>query len=69
MKEPEWVVVYQSHEEYSVHIRKLKLESEGIPTMIFDQRDSSYNAFGFVFLHVPAQEEEHARKVLTETNE
>lgn len=69
MKEPEWVSVYQSHEEYSVHIRKLKLESEGIPTMIFDQRDSSYNAFGFVFLHVPVQQAERARQVLNETNE
>lgn len=69
VNEPKWHSVYQSIEEYSVHIRKLKLESEGIPTMVFDQRDSSYNAFGYIYLQVPLDHVEEANKILKEFDE
>jgi hypothetical protein len=64
VKEPNWVSVYDSHEEYTVHIRKLALEDAGIPVTIFDQRDSSYNAFGYVYLNVPVEHKERALEVL-----
>jgi hypothetical protein len=64
--EPQWVSVYDSHEEYTVHIKKMALEDAGIPVTIFDQRDSSYNAFGYIYLHVPAEMQEKARQVLEE---
>lgn len=64
VKEPEWVPVYQSQEEYSVRIKKLTLEDAGIPTMIFDQRDSSYNAFGYIYLHVRNQDLERSKQLL-----
>ncbi|MCJ8290529.1 MAG: DUF2007 domain-containing protein [Crocinitomicaceae bacterium] len=66
VKEPKWVSVYESYEEYTVHIKKLTLEDAGIPVTIFDQRDSSYNAFGYVYLHVPVELEEKALQVLKE---
>ena len=66
MKEPKWVSVYDSYEEYSIHIKKLALEDAGIPVMIFDQRDSSYNAFGYIYLHVPVEFKERALQVLEE---
>ena len=66
VKEPKWVSVYDSHEEYSVRIKKLALEDAGIPVMIFDQRDSSYNAFGYIYLHVPTEHKERALQVLEE---
>ncbi|MFK7787250.1 MAG: DUF2007 domain-containing protein [Crocinitomicaceae bacterium] len=66
MKEPKWVSVYDSHEEYSVHIKKLALEDAGIPVTIFDQRDSSYNAFGYVYLNVPIEHKERALQILEE---
>lgn len=69
VNEPKWLTVYQSIEEHSVYIRKLKFESEGIPTMVFDQRDSSYNAFGYVYLQVPSEQVENANKILREFNE
>ena len=64
VNEPSWVSVYDSHEEYTVHIKKLALEDAGIPVTIFDQRDSSYNAFGYIYLHVPIELKEKALQVL-----
>lgn len=66
VNEPKWVSVYDSHEEYSIHIKKLALEDAGIPVTIFDQRDSSYNAFGYIYLHVPTELKEQALQVLEE---
>ena len=68
-KEPEWITVYQSTEEYSIRIKKMKLEEEGIKTVIFDQRDSSYNAFGYVYLQVHKENVEQAEQILKEINE
>ena len=66
VNEPKWVSVYDSHEEYTIHIKKLALEDAGIPVTIFDQRDSSYNAFGYIYLHVPIEHKERALQVLEE---
>lgn len=66
VNEPKWVSVYDSHEEYSIHIKKLALEDAGIPVTVFDQRDSSYNAFGYIYLHVPIELKERALQVLDE---
>lgn len=64
VNEPSWVSVYDSHEEYTIHIKKMALEDAGIPVSIFDQRDSSYNAFGYIYLHVPVEFKEKALQVL-----
>lgn len=64
IKEPNWVTVYQSLDEYSVRIRKLHLEDNGIEAMIFDQRDSSYNAFGYIYLNVIKENEARAIQIL-----
>ncbi len=63
--ETRWVSVYSSTDEYSVRIYKLKLEDEGIPVTVFDQQDSSYNAFGYIYLNVPKEFQEQAEKLLT----
>ncbi|MFT5779646.1 MAG: hypothetical protein ACI837_002605 [Crocinitomicaceae bacterium] len=64
VSEPEWVAVYQSPEEYTVHIKKLILDEADIPYRILDQRDSSYLAFGYVYLHVPKEMAEKAEQLL-----
>ncbi|MCH2231035.1 MAG: DUF2007 domain-containing protein [Crocinitomicaceae bacterium] len=69
MKEPKWVAVYQSTDEYIVRIYKMKLEAYEIPVSIFDQRDSSYNAFGYIYLNVRAEDVDEALKLIEETNE
>lgn len=63
-KVPGQVNVFETHDPYVAQILKLKLENEGIPVALFDQRDSSYNAFGYLYLSVPQQYEEEARKLI-----
>jgi len=47
----------------------LKLEDEGIPVMIFDQRDSSYNAFGYIYLNVHTANIDKAIEILNSYHE
>ena len=69
IKEPSWVTVYQSTDEYMVQIYKLRLEDHEIPVALFNQRDSSYNAFGYVYLNVPKEFELKALDIIQESNE
>lgn len=69
MKEPNWVTIFQSTDEYVVRIYKMKLEAHEIPVSIFDQRDSSYNAFGYIYLNVLAQDEKVALELIEESDE
>ena len=64
MPEPKWKTVYQTKNEVSIRILKMTLESEGIPVMIFDQRDSSYNSFGDMYLQVPVELEKEVFGIL-----
>ncbi len=49
---------------FSIEIFKLKLEDEGIPVMIWDERDSSYNAFGYVHLQVRTEDQSKAKLII-----
>lgn len=69
MNESQWVTIVESTDEYSIRINKLLLEDEGIPAIIFDQRDSSYNAFGYIYLKVQKENESEARKLLNSEHE
>ncbi len=63
-KEPKWTTVFQSQDEYMVSIQRLKLEDEKIPVIQFNQRDSSYNAFGYIYLQVPTEMVEKATQLI-----
>jgi hypothetical protein len=69
VSEPSWVTVFQSTDEFEIRIKKLQLEDEGIPVSIFDQRDSSYNAFGYIYLNVPKDYEEVASNLVNLSDE
>lgn len=69
MNESDWVTVDQSLDEYSIRINKIRLEDEGIPAILFDQRDSSYNAFGYIYLKVHKENESKALKLLNSDHE
>ena len=69
VNESQWVTIVESTDEYSIRINKLLLEDEGIPAIIFDQRDSSYNAFGYIYLKVHKENESEARKLLNSEDE
>ena len=68
-KNPKWVTVFQTTNEYIVHIYKLKLEDNNIPVSIFNQIDSSYNAFGYIYLSVPLKDEKIALELINNKNE
>ncbi|MCT4560990.1 MAG: DUF2007 domain-containing protein [Crocinitomicaceae bacterium] len=59
-----WISIYQCSDIYSAKIRKLKLEEEGIEVRVLNQIDSSYNAFGYIQLHVRREKEEQVKKIL-----
>lgn len=69
VKESPWVVVYQSTDEYSVRIFQNLLESNDIKTIVFNQQDSSYKAFGYYYLQVLKEDEDRASKLLNLPNE
>ncbi len=69
MREPSWVTVFQSSDEYMITIQKLKLEDAEIPTMVFNQRDSSYHAFGYIYINVPIEFRAEAEKIVNSENE
>ncbi len=64
---PRWTTVYLTKDEVSLRIVKLKLENEGIPVMIFDQRDSSYNAFGDIYIQVQTELKEKALAIIEQS--
>lgn len=47
----------------------MQLEEAEIPAVIFDQRDSSYQAFGYIYLKVRSEQLEKAREILNLTHE
>lgn len=61
--------VYQGTDEFSARILKTKLESAGIHTFFVDDRDSSYNAFGYVYLKVLKENKERAEQIINTINE
>lgn len=67
--EPKWTTVFQSTDELMVNIQKLKLEDAEIPVIQFDQKDSSYNTFGYIYLQVPTELKEKAEQILGYENE
>ncbi len=63
------VTVYKGTDEFLARILRLKLEDEGITVQFIDERDSSYNAFGYVYLNVLPENEERAKSLIENNNE
>lgn len=56
-------------DEYSVRLRILHLEAHSIEAVPFDQRDSSYLAFGYMYLNVRRENEQQALEILKHYDE
>ncbi len=65
-----WVCVMQRGTEYEVAMAKNYLSNLKIPSNILSKRDSAYNLnigeMALVYLYVPQQFEDRARKALSE---
>ena len=69
IREPEWETIFESRDEYVIRIKHMQLVEADIPAVIFDQRDSSYQAFGYLYLKVHREHLEKAREILNLTHE
>ena len=65
-KEQLRINILETTDPFYAEIVKFKLEKEGIPVVIFDQRDSSYNAFGYIYLSIFQRDEDAAKKILND---
>jgi hypothetical protein len=65
-KEPLRINILETSDPFYAEIVKLKLEEQGIPVVVFDQRDSSYNAFGFIYLSIFKHDEEAAKQIIND---
>ena len=67
-----WVCILEKGTEYEVELAKSYLSSFRIPSNILSKRDSSYSLnigeMSMVYLYVPVEFEEKARKVLQDLN-
>ncbi len=62
-------VIFKTNQPHLAQIYKMKLENEGIPVIIFDTRDSSYNSFGQILLYVERENIVRAKHLISTTNE
>jgi Putative prokaryotic signal transducing protein len=62
--EKDWKRVFLSGQLYKVEIAKDLLENNGIESVIFNKKDSSYMAFGSIELYVNESVEEQAIELL-----
>lgn len=64
-----WITVLTTKDIHFSTICKMALDEEDIPVLVFDQRDSSYNAFGDIVVQVLKEDMIRAQKILNLPNE
>ena len=62
------MTIYTSNLPPAVELRRLKLEENGIPVVVLNQRDSSYH-FGAVDLKVHKENSEIASQLILDSEE
>lgn len=64
--EKDWVVVYETDQEYQAEIAREVLENNGIKSVIMNQHDSSYKTFGPIEVYVHQDNQEKSVELLKE---
>jgi hypothetical protein len=62
--EKSWKKIYFSGDQFKVFIARDLLTENGINSVVMNQKDSSYNAFGDVELYIEEQDEKEALLIL-----
>ena len=62
-------IVYQGTDEFVARILKTQLESADIEVSFVDERDSSYNAFGYIYLKVLKENKDKAEQIINSIDE
>lgn len=63
-EEGPWVCILKTNSRFEAEAAKGNLEHASVPCVLLNKQDSSYLAFGYVELHVPASWEQRARHIL-----
>lgn len=59
-----WSKVYESKKPYRTEMVKDILEQKGIKAIVLDRKDSAYDIFGQLEVHVKAEEVLNALKII-----
>jgi hypothetical protein len=60
----DWVCVYESSLPWQAELNRVYLEENGVPAIVLNQQDSSYQVFGMVRLLVPGSDQQTAEALL-----
>ncbi|MBA4303086.1 MAG: hypothetical protein C0424_02560 [Sphingobacteriaceae bacterium] len=60
----DWVCVFESNLPWQADLNRVYLEENGIPAIVLNLQDSSYQVFGTVRLMVPSQDRQTAEALL-----
>jgi hypothetical protein len=60
----DWVCVFESNLPWQADLNRLYLEENGVPAIVLNQQDSSYQVFGVVRVMVPTQDQQTAEALL-----
>lgn len=60
----DWSVIFETDQRYRAEILRGLLEENGIEAVILDQKDSSYQAFGWIKIWVRNEDQEKAASIL-----
>lgn len=62
--EKDWVIVFETGQEYQAEIAREILENEGINVVILNQIDSAYRTSGSIDIYVHESQKENALELL-----
>lgn len=63
-----WIILHKTTSNFEAEALKGNLEAQGIPAIILNKKDSSYNTFGYVEVHVDKSRIEEAEALLKREN-
>lgn len=64
----QWVVLHKTTSKFEAEAIKGNMEAQGIPAIVLNKQDSSYNAFGYVEVHVDKTRLAEAEKLMEANN-
>jgi len=55
-----WICIHKTTVDFEAEAIKGNLETQGIPAVILNKKDSAYQNFGYIEIHVDASKEKEA---------
>ena len=63
-----WICIYKTNVDFEAEAIKGNLETQGIPTIILNKKDSAYQNFGYLEIHVDESKKDEAIVFLNSPN-